>query len=585
MTIRLTEAMKNQALVNIGTAGHVAHGKSTLVKRLTGQATQRFQSEKHKNITIKLGYANTYLYWNPETQDVVSIPVKEHVRGINLPGYELLYHVSFVDCPGHEHYMATMICGAGIMDHVYVVVAADEQIPQPQTHDHLVALDYSCMEPENMTFLLNKLDLIPMSKRNHVAAQLQQYKEEYDHNNMTIPVSAAMGYNVDSVVNNLAQVASNHMETVVERASQPLRMNIVRSYDINKPGTAVDDFQGGVVGGAIVTGVLTVGDMVELRPGVINMVKGKRVVQPLVAKVMSMRSDTCPLETALPGGLVGVNLSIYSGLTSQDKMKGQVLTHLGEAPGIYNTLSGKFRTFHETRLLKQATYNFIVNGITNVTGTISELEYKRSTHGTMTIVLNQPVCVDLQDARLAILVKSKLVASFKVTNGRCSYEISYPPGTPEAFEPPSYEVVNDTNKFYAKVEPPELDPMTIPCMQAQTVKLQVPLLESSIMNRNTIIDGSNLRSFLGCMHRGGSLEDLEKAVVGMIETGLVNSKPRFNQHGNLVLNGRFSASKLNGFIQPAMKKYLTCTCCRSMDTYVEKKTRFCKTCKTESRLA
>lgn len=125
------EIISRQATINIGTIGHVAHGKSTLVKAISTINTVRHYDEKFRNITIKLGYANAKLYQCPvcpapqcfrsfssSKEDKVICPHS----GAELM---LLRHVSFVDCPGHDTLMATMLAGAAVMDAALLLVAGN----------------------------------------------------------------------------------------------------------------------------------------------------------------------------------------------------------------------------------------------------------------------------------------------------------------------------------------------------------------------------------------------------------------------------------------------------------------------------
>jgi len=127
------EIISRQATINIGTIGHVAHGKSTLVRAISGVNTVRHYDEKFRNITIKLGYANAKLYKCPECPapscyksfpskkpDVVACTNKDCTQKLIL-----IRHVSFVDCPGHDTLMATMLAGAAVMDAALLLVAGN----------------------------------------------------------------------------------------------------------------------------------------------------------------------------------------------------------------------------------------------------------------------------------------------------------------------------------------------------------------------------------------------------------------------------------------------------------------------------
>merc|ERR1711939_642867 len=179
LTPLTAEIIARQATINIGTIGHVAHGKSTVVKAISGVQTVRFKNELERNITIKLGYANAKIYkcTNPEcprpscykscgsnTQDEPPCP---HCSG----NMELLRHVSFVDCPGHDILMATMLNGAAVMDAAFLLVAGNEPCPQPQTSEHLAAVEI--MQLRQILILQNKIDLV---KEDQALAQQQDIK-------------------------------------------------------------------------------------------------------------------------------------------------------------------------------------------------------------------------------------------------------------------------------------------------------------------------------------------------------------------------------------------------------------------------
>src|SRR5207247_2647017 len=126
-------AMKvpGQPEVNIGVVGHVDHGKSTLTERLTGERTDRHSEEIKRGISIRLGYADMAIYKCPKDSEPAAYQNTEICKTHNVKG-ELQRIVSFVDSPGHETLMATMLSGAAIMDGALLVIAANEECPQPQ---------------------------------------------------------------------------------------------------------------------------------------------------------------------------------------------------------------------------------------------------------------------------------------------------------------------------------------------------------------------------------------------------------------------------------------------------------------------
>ena len=198
------EVISRQATVNIGTIGHVAHGKSTVVKAISGVQTVRFKNELERNITIKLGYANAKIYKRGAERPG---PGNFCSRGSATPDafedgdgarWALARHVSFVDCPGHDILMATMLNGAAVMDAALLLVAGNEPCPQPQTSEHLAAVEI--MRLENILILQNKVDLV---KPDQARAQHEQIRKfvagTVAGDAPVIPISAVLKYNIDAV--------------------------------------------------------------------------------------------------------------------------------------------------------------------------------------------------------------------------------------------------------------------------------------------------------------------------------------------------------------------------------------------------
>mmetsp|Transcript_10166 Transcript_10166/g.15894 ORF Transcript_10166/g.15894 Transcript_10166/m.15894 type:complete len:176 (-) Transcript_10166:1980-2507(-) len=156
----------SQPNTNIGTIGHVAHGKSTLIKAITGKYTSKFKNELERNITIKLGYANSKIFKCTNLQ-CPSPGCYQSNRGLNVNelicdqchySMNIIKHISFIDCPGHEVLMSTMLNGASLMTGALLVVAANETCPQPQTSEHLAA--FNSLGIENLIVVQNKIDLV-----------------------------------------------------------------------------------------------------------------------------------------------------------------------------------------------------------------------------------------------------------------------------------------------------------------------------------------------------------------------------------------------------------------------------------------
>ncbi len=131
---------QTQPELSIGLVGHVDHGKTTLVKALSGRWTDTHSEELKRGITIRLGYADATFYKCPKCKGTDAYSVSEKCPKCGGNG-KRLRTVSFVDAPGHESLMATMLCGSAIIDAAMLIIAANEPCPQPQTKEHLMALE------------------------------------------------------------------------------------------------------------------------------------------------------------------------------------------------------------------------------------------------------------------------------------------------------------------------------------------------------------------------------------------------------------------------------------------------------------
>ena len=156
-----------------------------------------------------------------------------------------------------------MLTGAAVMDAALLLIAANAECPQPQTIEHLMALEI--MKLDHMIILQNKIDIIfkdaDKTKENY--RQIKEFmKGSICKNSPIIPVSAEQKYNIDAVCESICDIPVPKRNLTVAP-----KMIIIRSFDVNKPGTAIDQLQGGVVGGSVLEGVLQVGMNVELRPG------------------------------------------------------------------------------------------------------------------------------------------------------------------------------------------------------------------------------------------------------------------------------------------------------------------------------
>ena len=259
----------------IGTAGHVDHGKSTLVKALTNIDPDRLPEEKEREMTVDLGFA-----W------------------MNLPSGR---EVSIVDVPGHERFIKNMVAGVGAIDLAMLIVAADESV-MPQTREHLAILDI--LQIRRGLVVVTKTDLADEELVELVKAEVEDVLEGTSFEGCRmVAVSAHTGAGLDELRAAIDEVLD---DTEVRRDLGRPRLPIDRCFSISGFGT--------VVTGTLIDGALAVGQEVELAGS------GRR------GRIRGLQSHQSKVEEAQPGVRLAVNLS---GLSRNDIERGQVLTPAG----------------------------------------------------------------------------------------------------------------------------------------------------------------------------------------------------------------------------------------------------------------
>ena len=316
--------LPRQPEVNIGTAGHVDHGKTTLTQAITGIWASAHSEELKRGITIKVGYADAAFYKCSQDHGVgaYSTSAKCPVCGKQT---KFLRAVSFVDCPGHESLMTNMLAGAFLMDGALLVIAANEPVPKPQTREHLQALQMLGMK--KIVIAQNKVDLVSDADAKKNYGQIQKFTEgTVAEDAPIVPISAQQRLNIDALIEALEGVVPTPKR---DPGASPL-MYVVRSFDVNRPGAEVKALSGGVLGGSLTKGELKVGDEIELRPGMIEERSGK--FAPIVTKVSSLQTGAGPTEKVGPGGLVAVGTHLDPTFVKGDQMVGSVIGKPGTLP-------------------------------------------------------------------------------------------------------------------------------------------------------------------------------------------------------------------------------------------------------------
>ena len=313
-----------QPCVNIGTAGHVDHGKTTLIQALTGSWTSVHSQELKRGITIRVGYSDAAFYKCKSCEDPLGYSTTPKCNNCGGES-ELSRVVSFVDSPGHESLMANMLSGSALMDGALLLVAANEKVPRPQTKEHLLALQ--TLGIKQIVIVQNKVDLLPYNE------VMENYKDITKFVNGThagkspiIPISAQSGLNIDALIGSIEST----IQTPERDEKKDTVMHVLRSFDVNKPGTKLKDLRGGVIGGSLTQGLFEVGDEIEIKPGILN--EKKKNYDPLLTEITSLGTAAGIVESVKPGGLVAIGTKLDPSMTRSDSFIGSVIGKPGTLP-------------------------------------------------------------------------------------------------------------------------------------------------------------------------------------------------------------------------------------------------------------
>ncbi len=300
-----------------GMGGLVSHNTS-LVKTLTGKWADTHSEEIKQGISIRIGYADTTFY----KCDLAKGSEGYNSKGECSPGMGRavpLRRVSFVDAPGHETLMATMLSGAALMDGAVLVIAANEKCPQPSTAEHLMALGIGGVK--NVVVAQNKIDLVDAKRAKESYMEIAAFLKQYGYGNSPIiPIAANLNLNIDLLI----EAIEHQIPTPKRDSSKELRMFVVRSFDVNKPGAKPSEIMGGVIGGSIISGALKAGDKIEISPGIEGV--------PVETTVLSLGVEGGRLEEVHAGGLIAVGTALDPFFTKNDEMRGQVVAKHGAMP-------------------------------------------------------------------------------------------------------------------------------------------------------------------------------------------------------------------------------------------------------------
>jgi len=385
--------------VNIGVVGHVDHGKTTLVNALTGAWTDRHSEEVKRGISIRLGYADATFYRCEGCEGNLAYSTHPECPGCGGSG-KAFRSISFVDAPGHETLMATMLSGSALMDGAMLVIAASEKCPQPQTKEHLMALELVGIK--KIVIVQSKIDVVSQKEAVDNYHEIKAFvKGTIAENAPIIPVSSQKGINLGALIEALDQIIP---EPVRDPNAEPL-MLIARSFDVNKPGCNWKDVRGGVVGGSLIRGILHENDEIEIRPGMQTQVENRIKWVPITTTVTSINAGSKDVAEATPGGLLGIGTKLDPALTKSDALAGQVLGHKGKLPQVWDKLRCRVTLMERVvgatselviEPLKHSEPLMLSVGTAVTVGVVTNTK-----KDTVDIQLKRPVCAEL-DSRIAI---------------------------------------------------------------------------------------------------------------------------------------------------------------------------------------
>lgn len=264
--------------VIVGTAGHIDHGKTALVKALTGIDADRLEEEKRRGITIDIGFAH-----------------------LELPGPDgARIRFGFVDVPGHERFVRNMLAGVGGIDMVLLVIAADESI-KPQTREHFDIC--RMLSIRRGITVLTKADMVDSDTLDVVRLEAEEFvRGSFLEGAPIIPVSSITRQGLDQLKNALVSIAA---EVTAKDSSAPVRLPVDRVFTMKGFGT--------VVTGTLISGTIRKEQELEAAPG-----------DQRLLRVRGIQVHGSPAEQAVAGERTALNVT---GGRAEEMTRGTVLTH------------------------------------------------------------------------------------------------------------------------------------------------------------------------------------------------------------------------------------------------------------------
>ncbi len=397
--------------MNIGMLGPVSDGKSTCVYQLTGTKTQRFSSEQTRNITIKPGYANIKIWQDGKKYYSTNSKEKKYFK--DDKECRLVNHFSFVDCPGHQELILTMLSSIRLMNGVIFVVGANESVyKKPQLIQHIAAVKIAGIK--KIIICLNKIDLVDIETVRERYNELCIVLRKYDIKPQAIiPTS----FNKKIGLNWLLDAIMEHFTEPTDNQEKGYFL-ATRSFDVNKPGSDWSEYKGGVIGGSLINGTFKMGDKIEIRPGICGNNNGTLISQPIKTEILSLETDGNSLSSIYPGGLIGIGTTVDPFYSSKDQLSGNIIGIEGTLPSVYSKLKLKYTITEDfDGNWKPKTKDIVNLQIASMAISSEITEFNKKS---ITAILSRPACVD-KDAMIIISHKEegimKIVAIATLISG------------------------------------------------------------------------------------------------------------------------------------------------------------------------
>lgn len=515
----------------LGTLGHVSHGKSTLVEKITGIKPQRHSTEKIRNITIKLGYAN------------FDLCTCSGVYGrCGCKQSKITKRFSFVDCPGHECLMTVMLNGAAVMDAALFIIAANQSVPQPQTREHLAAAEM--MNLKNIIVCQTKIDLVNKEQAEQNYQDIKKFlKNTIAENAPIIPISSIGKINNIDTLLKLLSILPNPKKDI----SAPPLFRILRSFDINKPGIDYSLLKGGVIGGTLIRGKINIGDGLKLFPGVNGV--------PIVTSVTSLQSEKEKLNMALPGGLIAVGTRLDPCITKADKLVGQILVGEDEDVKLVDKMTFTAHIMRRTEGLQDKTkIKLSLNDTLSIHLGTSSVQCRVESFDTstkmMTVKLGKPCCIlGIDKVSLSKKIdKSHRLIGMGLMN-------TYAPSSPS-----SPESILECDTSYEQLLSRLFNKVNI----RKQLKLKAPKV--GFVDKKTI--WFNFGTMCSTINR--SPDHLHLYFLSELSMdGSINSDNQF------IIRGKVSSNSIEKLLKRYLQDYVKCSTCRCYDTKIIKDFRTC----------